>query len=101
MGPRGKVIATGTPDELKARTGGQVLWVAPSDPARLAEVATLLEALAASSMASGIPSSARQIRATVSALPTSSSKSGRTATQLTPADRDGAPRPVPYLKRAK
>jgi oleandomycin transport system ATP-binding protein len=43
---RGKVIATGTPDELKARTGGQVLWVAPSDPARLAEVATLLEALA-------------------------------------------------------
>jgi oleandomycin transport system ATP-binding protein len=43
---RGKVIATGTPDELKARTGGQVLLVAPSDPARLAEVATLLEALA-------------------------------------------------------
>jgi oleandomycin transport system ATP-binding protein len=43
---RGKVIATGTPDELKARTGGQVLLVAPADPARLAEVATLLEALA-------------------------------------------------------
>ena len=43
---RGKVIATGTPDELKARTGGQVLLVEPSDPARLAEVATLLEALA-------------------------------------------------------
>ena len=43
---RGKVIATGTPDELKARTGGQVLLVAPSDPARLAEVATLFEALA-------------------------------------------------------
>jgi oleandomycin transport system ATP-binding protein len=43
---RGQVIATGTPDELKARTGGQVLLVAPSDPARLAEVATLLEALA-------------------------------------------------------
>ena len=43
---RGKVIATGTPDELKARTGGQVLLVAPSDPARLGEVATLLEALA-------------------------------------------------------
>jgi len=42
---RGKVIATGTPDELKARTGGQVLLVAPSDPARLGEVATLLEAL--------------------------------------------------------
>jgi oleandomycin transport system ATP-binding protein len=43
---RGKVIATGTPDELKARTGGQVLLVAPSDPARIGEVATLLEALA-------------------------------------------------------
>jgi len=43
---RGKVIATGTPDELKARTGGQVLLVEPSDPVRLAEVATLLEALA-------------------------------------------------------
>jgi oleandomycin transport system ATP-binding protein len=43
---RGKVIATGTPDELKARTGGQVLLVAPSDPTRLAEVAALLEALA-------------------------------------------------------
>ncbi len=43
---RGKVIATGTPDQLKARTGGQVLLVAPSDPARLGEVATLLEALA-------------------------------------------------------
>ncbi|MGH3227046.1 MAG: ATP-binding cassette domain-containing protein [Streptosporangiaceae bacterium] len=43
---RGSVIATGTPDELKTRTGGQVLLVAPSDPARLGEVATLLEALA-------------------------------------------------------
>jgi oleandomycin transport system ATP-binding protein len=43
---RGKVIATGTPDELKARTGGQVLLVAPSDPARLAETAVLLEAMA-------------------------------------------------------
>ena len=43
---RGKVIATGTPDELKARTGGQVLLVAPSDPGRLAETAVLLEARA-------------------------------------------------------
>jgi oleandomycin transport system ATP-binding protein len=43
---RGKVIATGTPDELKARTGGQVLLVEPSDPARLPEAATVLEALA-------------------------------------------------------
>jgi oleandomycin transport system ATP-binding protein len=42
----GKVIATGTPDELKARAGRQVLRVSPSDPARLAEAAALLEALA-------------------------------------------------------
>ena len=43
---RGTVIATGTPDELKARTGGQVLLVAPADPARLPEAAALLEELA-------------------------------------------------------
>jgi oleandomycin transport system ATP-binding protein len=43
---RGQVIATGTPDELKARTGSQVLLVAPSEPDRLAEAAALLEALA-------------------------------------------------------
>jgi len=43
---RGQVIATGTPDELKARTGGQVLLVAPADPARLPEAAALLEELA-------------------------------------------------------
>jgi oleandomycin transport system ATP-binding protein len=43
---RGKVIATGSPDELKAKTGGQVLLVAPSDPGRLAETAMLLEAVA-------------------------------------------------------
>jgi oleandomycin transport system ATP-binding protein len=40
----GTVVATGTPDELKARTGGQVLQVSPADPARLAEVAALLAA---------------------------------------------------------
>jgi oleandomycin transport system ATP-binding protein len=39
----GQVIATGTPDELKARTGGQVLLVTPADRAR-AEVATDEEA---------------------------------------------------------
>jgi oleandomycin transport system ATP-binding protein len=38
----GKVVATGTPDELKARAGGQVLQVSPADPARLPEVAALL-----------------------------------------------------------
>jgi oleandomycin transport system ATP-binding protein len=43
---QGKVIATGTPDELKARTGGQVLLVAPADPALLPAAATLLAELA-------------------------------------------------------
>ncbi|MFH8366200.1 ATP-binding cassette domain-containing protein [Streptomyces sp. NPDC018031] len=32
---RGRVIAEGTPDELKARVGGQVLEVRPVDPAQL------------------------------------------------------------------
>ncbi len=41
----GKVVATGTPDELKARIGGRVLQVSPADPARMAEVTTLLGAL--------------------------------------------------------
>jgi oleandomycin transport system ATP-binding protein len=39
---QGKVIATGTPDELKAKTGGQVLQLSPADPDRLAEAAALL-----------------------------------------------------------
>jgi len=39
----GKVIATGSPDELKARTGLQVLEVSPADRADLAAVAALLE----------------------------------------------------------
>jgi oleandomycin transport system ATP-binding protein len=38
----GKVIATGTPDELKAKTGGQVLQLSPADPDRLAEAAALV-----------------------------------------------------------
>jgi oleandomycin transport system ATP-binding protein len=38
----GKVIATGTPDELKSRAGGQVLEVAPADPARLDGIAAVL-----------------------------------------------------------
>jgi oleandomycin transport system ATP-binding protein len=38
----GKVIATGTPDELKSRTGGQVLEVLPADPARLDEITAVL-----------------------------------------------------------
>jgi oleandomycin transport system ATP-binding protein len=42
----GKVIATGTPDELKAKTGGHLLEVSPADPARLAEAEHILQALA-------------------------------------------------------
>src|SRR5436190_4241224 len=41
----GRVVATGTPDELDAKTGGQVLQVAPADPARMAEVAVLMTEL--------------------------------------------------------
>ena len=38
----GRVVATGTPDELKAKTGGQVLQVAPAEPDRMAEVTALM-----------------------------------------------------------
>jgi oleandomycin transport system ATP-binding protein len=38
----GKVIATGTPDELKARIGGRVLEVRPADPAQLGLAAALI-----------------------------------------------------------
>ena len=38
----GRVIATGTPDELKTRTGGQVLEVLPADRARLDQTAALV-----------------------------------------------------------
>ncbi len=41
----GKVVATGTPDELKAKTGGQVLQVSPADPARMGEVTALMTRL--------------------------------------------------------
>ncbi|HLJ98904.1 MAG TPA: ATP-binding cassette domain-containing protein [Streptosporangiaceae bacterium] len=42
----GAVIATGTPDELKAKTGGHVLEVSPADASRLAEVNAVLTAMA-------------------------------------------------------
>jgi len=38
----GRVIATGTPDELKAKVGGQVLDVVPADLSRLGDVAAVL-----------------------------------------------------------
>jgi oleandomycin transport system ATP-binding protein len=46
----GQVIATGTPDELKARTGGQVLEVSPEDRTRLGEVGGILMGLTGSAV---------------------------------------------------
>jgi oleandomycin transport system ATP-binding protein len=40
----GRVIATGTPDDLKAKVGGQVLEVVPADHSRLGDVAAALAA---------------------------------------------------------
>jgi oleandomycin transport system ATP-binding protein len=42
---QGKVIATGTPDELKAKTGGRVLEATPADPKQAAATAALLTQL--------------------------------------------------------
>ena len=44
----GQVIATGTPDELKAKIGGQVLEVRPADPTNLERAAALLTGLTGS-----------------------------------------------------
>ncbi|MGH3565684.1 MAG: ATP-binding cassette domain-containing protein [Pseudonocardia sp.] len=41
----GQVIATGTPEELKARTGAQTLTVRPVDPAHLATVGAVVAEL--------------------------------------------------------
>ncbi len=38
----GKVIASGTPDELKAKVSGQVLAITPEDPARLGDIRALI-----------------------------------------------------------
>jgi oleandomycin transport system ATP-binding protein len=42
----GRVIANGTPDELKHVVGGQTLTVRPADPARLDEAGRILTAIA-------------------------------------------------------
>ncbi|HEY9475119.1 MAG TPA: ATP-binding cassette domain-containing protein [Mycobacteriales bacterium] len=55
----GRVIATGTPDELKARTGSQTLEVRPTDAERVEEVAGILTALA------GVPQRTESGRLTV------------------------------------
>jgi oleandomycin transport system ATP-binding protein len=41
----GRVIADGTPDELKARVGGQILEVRPVDPAELGRTGAILAEL--------------------------------------------------------
>jgi oleandomycin transport system ATP-binding protein len=41
----GKVIATGTPAELKAKVGGQTLDVRPTEPADLDRVTTIVESV--------------------------------------------------------
>jgi oleandomycin transport system ATP-binding protein len=43
---RGRVVATGTPDELKRRVGGEVLHVRPRDPADLERIRLLVEGVA-------------------------------------------------------
>ena len=52
----GSVIATGTPDELKASAGRQVLTVIPADRAELSAVAELLEAITGTSPAVAVES---------------------------------------------
>jgi oleandomycin transport system ATP-binding protein len=41
----GLVIATGTPDELKTKTGGQTLDIRPTDESQVAQVAAIVEEL--------------------------------------------------------
>jgi oleandomycin transport system ATP-binding protein len=53
---RGAVIATGTPDELKASAGRQVLEVTPASRAELAAVAELLERLVGAAPAVAVES---------------------------------------------
>ncbi|MFD0774018.1 ATP-binding cassette domain-containing protein [Streptomonospora algeriensis] len=50
---RGEVISRGTPDELKARAGAQVLQVRPVESARLEQVGRIVESVTASEVRSG------------------------------------------------
>ena len=70
----GQVIATGTPDELKARIGGQVLEVRPADPADLDKGAELLGNLAESQ--ASVDPDIRQISVPMPTRPGSRSPSG-------------------------
>jgi oleandomycin transport system ATP-binding protein len=64
----GRVIAAGTPDELKARAGRQVLLAAPADPGRLAETAALLEAAAGAEAATDAEAGAASVPVASAAL---------------------------------
>ncbi len=59
----GRVIATGTPDELKAKVGGQVLDVVPADHDRLGDVAAVLASWTGAELT--IEPGARQVTAQV------------------------------------
>jgi oleandomycin transport system ATP-binding protein len=59
----GRVIATGTPDELKAKVGGQVLEVVPADLDRIADVAAILASATGDEPVTG--PGARQVTAQV------------------------------------
>ncbi len=60
----GAVIATGTPDELKASAGRQVLEVTPASRADLAAVAELLELLAGAAPSIGVESGQVSVQVT-------------------------------------
>ncbi len=70
----GRVIAQGTPDELKAKIGGQVLEVRPADPADLDRAATLLTELTGGRTT--IDRDIRQLGVPISDTPGSRSPSG-------------------------
>jgi len=54
----GRVIAHDTPEGLKRRVGGQTLRVRPADPARLADVLAVLDAVAAPGTSASAPAGA-------------------------------------------
>jgi oleandomycin transport system ATP-binding protein len=77
----GRVVATRTPDQLKAKTGGQVLQVAPADPARMAEVTALMTELIRGEVGTDAESSpARTTRPAFSASKVSKTRNWRPPT---------------------
>jgi hypothetical protein len=76
----GRVVATGAPDLLKAKTGGQVLQVAPADPARMAEVTALMTELIRGEVGTDAESSPASKPAGTTRPAFSASKVSKTAT---------------------